>query len=184
MGAMIDRTAICEAYSNRQWALVPQAVSPSRLSRYRDEILSAPNKRVTVGSSKEFWTEHAVRPKSALGAFLKSRPIFDLAQAAAGQALSRRITIWAQSYRVGERIAWHRDSVGEIQFLLCVQSPAENAGGRFCLRANETEIALCLEDGDALLFNASALPHATTRIVGPAADAPQRITAVARFFAR
>jgi hypothetical protein len=181
---MIDQTAICDAYLNQQWALVPQAVSPSRLSRFRADVLSAPSKRVTVGSSTEFWTEHAVRTNSTLGAFLKSRVIFNLVQSAAGKPLSRRITIWAQSYRVGERIAWHRDSLGEIQFLLCVQSPGDDAGGRFCLRANEMEIVLRLEDGDALLFKASSLPHATTRVVGAATDAPQRITAVARFFAR
>lgn len=181
---MIDRTAICEAYSKQQWAFVPQMVSPVRLSRFRDDVLSAPSKRVTVGSSNEFWTEYAVRSRSALGAFLKARSVFDLAQAAARQALSRQITIWAQSYQAGERIAWHRDSAGEIQLLLCIQSPGENAGGEFRLRANETEIALRLEDGDALLFKASALPHSTTRIIGAATGAPQRITAAARFFAR
>jgi hypothetical protein len=159
-------------------------VSRLQISRFRDDVLSAPKKRVTVGSSNEYWTEYAINSKSALGALLKSKLVFDLAQSAAGKVLSRQITIWAQSYQVGERIAWHRDIAGEIQFLLSVQSPDEDAGGRFCLRANETEIALSLKDGDALLFKATALAHSTTRIVGSMTDAPRRVTAVARFFAR
>jgi hypothetical protein len=181
----IDRTAICHTYLNHQWVLVPRMVPRLQISRFRDDVLLAAKKRVTVGSSNEYWTEHAINAESSLGAFLNSKPVFDLAQSAAGKVLSRRITIWAQSYQVGECIAWHRDVVGEIQFLLSVQSPDENAGGRFCLRANGTEIALSLKDGDALLFKASALAHSTTRIVGSmTAAAPQRITAVARFFAR
>jgi hypothetical protein len=179
----IDRAAIRDTYLNQQWVLVPRMASRVQLSRFRDDVLSAPKKRVTVGSSKEYWTEYAINAKSALGVFLKSRPVFDLVRSAANQALSRRATIWAQSYQVGERIAWHRDSAGEIQFLLCVKAPGEDAGGRFCLRANKAEIALSLSDGDALLFKATALSHSTTRIVGSISGAPQRITAVARFFA-
>jgi hypothetical protein len=169
---------------NHQWVLLPKMVSRLKVSRFRDDVLSAPKKRVTVGSSDEYWTQHAINSKSSLGAFLESRLVFNLAQLAAGQALSRRVTIWAQSYQIGERIAWHRDITGEIQLLLCIQSPEENAGGQFCLRANEAEITLSLKDGDALLFKATALDHSTTRIVGAMTHAPLRITAAARFFAR
>ena len=163
---------------------VPEMVPNQQLSSFRDDVLLAPSKRVTVGSGREYWTEYAINGRSSLGAFLKSKPVFDLAQSAARKALSRGIKIWAQSYQVGERIDWHRDIEGEIQLLLSVQSPDENSGGRFCLRAKHTEIALSLRNGDAILFKATVLPHSTTRIVGPISTAPQRITAVARFFAR
>ena len=64
-----------------------QMISRRRLSRFRDDVLSAPSRRVTVGSSNEYWTEYAVNSKSSLGVFLKSRPVFDLAQSVAGKAL-------------------------------------------------------------------------------------------------
>lgn len=171
-------------YQQRHWVLLPGLVPKSALPVLVHDALAAPARRVTVGNNKERWTEHAIDGSCALGEFLESACVFDLAQAASDVPLTSRPAIWAQSYVAGERIAWHCDSIGQIQLLLCLEAPVATAGGLFCMRVDETEVRIALEPADALLFRASEIPHSTTRLtVTPDHPQPRRITAAARFFA-
>jgi hypothetical protein len=169
-------------YRSKQWALIRNFVRRPRLAGFCKDVLSAPSRRVTVGSRSEWWSEHQIDKSSSLGEYLRGPSVFAVAQYATDIKLSTNVSIWAQSYNLGERIAWHRDGTGEVQLLICLQSTDQGCGGRFCIRWNGKKEVIDLLDGDAILFRATALPHCTTRVLSPERTRP-RITAVARFFA-
>jgi len=171
-------------YRRYHWALLRRFVSPCSLSAYLSDVLNAPSKRVTVGDRVEWWTQHAIGPQSSLGAYLHSSSIFQLASGASGLTLKREPAIWAQVYELGQMISLHRDAGGDIQLLVCLESPDQQSGGAFCMRTEESDIQIQLQAGDALLFKATDILHGTTRlVVGQEDSQPRRVTAVARFFA-
>jgi hypothetical protein len=172
------------AYLRNLWVHIPKFVTEDRLSRFIEEIYTSKSRRATVGRGTEWWTEYVIDRRTSLGAFLTSEYVHCAAEAVAGRELSNKVSIWAQSYQLGERIAWHRDGAGDIQLLLCIQATHPDFGGAFCLRSQRKQFALNLQSGDAILFKACLLPHSTTRICSNSSQfSPVRITAVARFFA-
>ncbi len=178
-----DAQRIGQEYRSRQWSLIRNLVDECSLSVCLAEVLSGSARRVTVGRGTEWWSEYPVSETGPLGKLLRSAVIFNLIQCVVGAKLSERVTTWAQSYQMGERIAWHRDKEGEIQLLVCLQPSDQECGGHLCLRANGVQTSVNLAGGDAVLFKATALPHCTTRIVGTGRANPRmRVSAAARFF--
>jgi hypothetical protein len=167
------------------WMHLPALIPAERLAQLRRDVLDAPSRRVTVGNSGEKWSQYKVTPDTSLGRFLAGEKVRALAQSAVDVPLRPSPSMWAQAYRTGERIAWHCDNDGEVQFLLCIEAPPESQGGVFCMRVTSGEVHLCLRPGDAVLFRASRILHSTTRLVELRGySAPLRITAVARFHAK
>lgn len=167
------------AYRKKEWVLLPGFVESAQLPILLGDLKSCATTRVSVGLGTESWTQYDLAQSSSLGPFLMGRRLREIAQEISQQELSANVVAWAQSYASGERIAWHRDRFGVMQLLICLQSVPNENGGAFCIRANRKQSELFLGAGDAVLFNATRLPHCTTRIAGTGAHL--RITAVARY---
>lgn len=148
-----------------------------------DQVAQSPSHLVNVGKGDEYWHEHRVVEDCELGSLLRGDDVFATASRQAKAALKRDPQIWAQVYCEGERIGWHCDSVGAIQFLLCLDAPPAENGGAFLTNGDEST-AVHMEAGDAILFKATEILHATSRLTASSLlSNPRRITAVARFFA-
>jgi hypothetical protein len=176
-------TDIAGRYQKSGWVFLPGFLPKSWMPLMVRDALTAPSRRVTVGTSEERWTEHAITEECFLGRFLGSRCVIELARRALERPMSASPKIWAQSYVAGERIDWHCDSTGDVQLLLCLEAPSAEFGGEFCMRVNGDEVRIVLQPTDALLFSANTISHSTTRLVAAVGRPhPQRITAVARMF--
>jgi hypothetical protein len=101
-----------------------------------------------------------------------------LALEAVGRTIDHAIA-WSNIYFEGESIPWHRDSCGDIQLLLVIREPDRDNGGIW-LESKSGPHFIRLRSGDALLFTANRIPHATKPTQSH--DSP-RITAAMRFFA-
>jgi hypothetical protein len=174
---------IANSFSAREHVLHRHIVPQSLIALCIADVVSSAARRVTVGRGRERWAEHSIEAGSALGRFLHGDNIHALVETATQLSLKRPPSIWAQVYEVGERIAWHRDSLGVAQLLICLEQPSENCGGAFLLKSDGHTQRIDLAAGDGLIFEATRTPHCTTRLSPcDGSPAPRRITAVARFF--
>jgi hypothetical protein len=174
-----------EHFAGNRWELIRQFIPSALLPTYTYEVLKSKARQVTVGEGSERWTEFKLEPKSQIGSFLQSLAVYNEVSAITGYSLGHCPKIWAQKYHIGQRISWHCDSEGLVQFLVCLQTSPSVCGGAFCMMVQKSEVQVHLEAGDAIIFEAARIPHCTTRLVAKEIDlSPLRVTAVARFFAK
>lgn len=77
-------------------------------------------------------------------------------------ALASRTAAWINAFGTGEWIGRHRDADGDVQVIVPLNVPAFDQGGHLWVNTRATVVPV--KAGDLLLFNASVLPHGTTRI--------------------
>ncbi|QSM02053.1 RNA demethylase [Mycobacterium phage prophi68-1] len=96
----------------------------------------------------------------------------------------KHVDCWANRYRVGERIAPHRDSSGSVQFIVCLKAPIDlTSGGILHLKVADALFPCPLTPGDALLWEATSIEHWTTPLVATQHEpTPERITLVGRYY--
>ena len=129
------------------------------------------------------WTEIGFAPGSLVHRIPELDEVKDLIRQATGHSGPYTSHTWANLYEAGEFIPWHRDSDGEIQLLLSLQSPPPARGGELLLGRPPKIAPLRLEPGDAVLFSARTLDHSTTALVPvPDGSAVQRLVASIRFY--
>jgi len=144
----------------------------------KSEALAGRSFRVTATEREdEVWSEHQIEPGGHLWTAMTSPMTENLIVC----ALERPIFIrrgWANVYECGEKNGWHRDGEGDLQLVLCLEQPT--SGGIFLASLRGCVAEINLRAGDALLFDATRLSHATTRVK---ATNQRRITSVIRFYA-
>jgi hypothetical protein len=148
--------------TERKWLHVEQFIAPACAAAMVGELLRGCRRRVTVGAGDECWTEYSVAAESRLGRILAGPAAMRLVAAALGPGDAYGAHLWGQTYEVGERIALHTDADGDVQLLLCLEQPPAACGGYLILRPNTAEVRLRLDPGDAVMFRATDIPHATT----------------------
>lgn len=91
--------------------------------------------------------------------------------------------LWAHIYREGEWIPEHKDNSGTCQLVISIRNNCAAGGGLFNVVVNGERQTFKLNDGDAILFDATRHSHWSTPIYpNEAGEAAERITFVARYF--
>jgi hypothetical protein len=170
------------SFTSGKCLLVKEFIPSGLAASLVPELLAGRARRVTVGAKDEWWTEYSIDTRSRLGRILTGADAMKLVHAGVEAPSFLRAQLWGQAYELGQRIALHTDAEGDVQLLLCLEQPPAECGGYLILKPGEGEVRLRLEPGDALLFRATDIPHATTPIIpSQGAEAPRRTVAVARF---
>jgi hypothetical protein len=177
---------LAAAYAATGHAVLARFVDPDVAAGWERKYRPLPGKRVHVGHDYQTrWTEQQFSdPSEALDGLAYTDSFLELvAQVAGLRAIDRdRTEVWINRYRPGEYVPLHCDRAGSTQLLLCLQGlPEPEQGGDLVLRDQPVP----LRTGDAVLFFARGVPHATTPIlssrVGPSGFA--RVTCVIRLYA-
>ena len=165
-GSMLDRNRLL---------VLRGLVSPSRHYDLRAAAIQGSARRVSATESqRDSWVQYDIEPHSLVWNSLMATPATELVPAALKRPIGQ-VECWSNLYAAGERIGWHKDRDGGVQLVLCLERALE--GGILVVRISGRQIACDLLPGDAVLFYATELPHATTRIIRG-----RRITAVMRFY--
>jgi len=88
---------------------------------------------------------------------------------------------WINRYRLGDAVPQHTDADGDTQLVICLQeTPFPKFGGEIFIE----DASLPLTTGDAVIFEASRLPHGVSPYRGncPQGLAYYRVTLVLRFY--
>ncbi len=170
--------------SLREPALFPGLLPDAGRAFLIDGISPLPSLRVSCGIPSVTWEEHEIPPGTDLFAYLTRDDLNALALSRyAPGARIESVIAWCSTYRAGEHINRHTDKCGSIQLLLCLEAPPPGSGGELLLDLGGTSLRVCLQPGDALLFEASRIPHQTTPLVATAGTpAPKRSVVAVRYF--
>lgn len=89
---------------------------------------------------------------------------------------------WANVYRAGEHIPYHKDTVGDLQLITGLISPHPSNGGDLILH-HKGKRRVQLQPGQQLLFRASRTPHQTITLKSSeAVTQPIRCVGISRIF--
>jgi hypothetical protein len=170
-------------FERERWLLLPNVFDSKIASTLVNDLMSSSPRRVTVGAGNEWWDEYSVSEDSNLGSVLVSPIVVNTINSIWGREVNYTTRLWGQVYEVSQRIPWHTDGHGDIQFVLCLEAAPLGCGGTLLLRTKSGQIQVNLQVGDGLLFKATDLPHSTTPICMKENHVnPRRVVAVARFF--
>jgi hypothetical protein len=170
-----------EHYRANLWTLISGFIDAGAAADLAEAAVSSKTRRVTVGASERYWTEHDIHQALPIRAWIAGETASNLVTTVLDAAGIEDIHCWSHRYEVGEFIPWHKDGSGSTQLLICLRAAPPGCGGEFLMRNRPEPIRL--DAGDALLFRATEIEHATAPIVATTAHPhPRRIVAVSRFF--
>jgi hypothetical protein len=170
-----------EHYRANLWALIPDFINADVAVGLAGAAMANKTRRVTVGASERYWTEHDIHHSPSIRAWIAGEMASNLVTTVLDSNGIDDIHCWSHRYEAGEFIPWHKDGSGSTQLLVCLEPAPHGCGGEFLMRDRPEPIRL--DAGDALLFRATEIEHATAPIVAtPAHPHPRRIVAVSRFF--
>lgn len=177
---------LAKRYQENRYLSLPQFISEYQAKNYNYLTLSLPKRRVICGDQNISWSEQVVSNNQALFQFFNSAAVTDLVSAALGLNVIEfqyGIQCWISRYKEGEYINPHRDRLGTVQLLLCLQSSEEENGGYLTLKQHNKENTFFLKSGDAILFEATSIEHFTTPLTrSKRCNNPSRVVAVARYY--
>ncbi|HEU5377800.1 MAG TPA: hypothetical protein VFV38_20445 [Ktedonobacteraceae bacterium] len=174
---------IVARYKEKRFVVLPQLLTTQQAQELLATTTTIPSREVICRNPHVSWLEQK---------FFSGMPVFELFRSAIPLVTDvlesetiTKVTSWSSVYSLGKYINAHRDRLGTIQFLICLEAPPETNGGSLNLRGiDEVETSICLQPGDGLLFEARRLLHWTTPLI--ATDAipnPRRTVIVGRYFA-
>lgn len=142
-------------------------------------------RRVICGIPNVSWGEQTLLPGHPLHRlFVRADLTRTIAESIGLASFAASVQCWTSCYALGEYINEHTDVTGAIQLLLCLEAPPPECGGSLRFGPGGAEGRVNLQPGDALLFVATQIVHATEPLVAsPAVPEPRRTVAVARYFA-
>jgi hypothetical protein len=141
------------------------------------DIIFESGKRVTATKNlTESWIECPIEIGGNLWNYLSCSNIEAIICTHIREPIKERKS-WANLYSTGELIGWHCDGQGRMQLVVCLQKTEH--GGIFLARIDGLIQEIELDVGDAILFDATKVPHSITAL---ADQDGQRITAVMRFY--
>lgn len=139
-------------------------------------------RRVNCHGGANTWQEQAIE-SGALHRCFEDAGTVDFLRLVLGTEMPlERLVCWTSRYREGEHINPHLDASGSVQVLLCLAACPLSNGGTLVVGESPTT-RLHLQPGDALVFKATDLLHATTPLrASPEVPEPLRVVAVGRYF--
>lgn len=166
-------------YTFKGYAVIARLLDPNAATEWESAYRSLPGRRVRVGTASGVrWLEQAVADVShALNGLAVDDAFVGVVKTVAGlRSIDHsRTKVWINRYSAGEYVPEHRDSEGSTQLVLCLQAPPRAGQAGQLLIGGE---AVPLSTGDAVLFHARRLLHATT----PFSSGGCRVTCVIRFY--
>jgi hypothetical protein len=171
-------------YREQRYLLLPKFISADvtqQLLEYTEGIeiksVICGNKDISFGEQR-FPKDHALYRFFGASDLIPS--LLTLTQAERVQHL----VCWTSVYHVGQYINAHTDRGGTIQVIVCLQAPSDqSAGGTLVLALNGDEKCCFLTLGDAVIFQATTIPHYTTPLIPTRSEpTPRRIVAVGRYY--
>ncbi len=179
-------SALATEYSRQGYAVIRRFVEPARAAIWEAKYRSLSEKKVHVGRDYHVvWSEQTFPdPSLALDGLAHTDWFTTLVCSITGMESidCSRTQAWINRYRPGDHVPVHCDQTGDTQFLLCLQSLIEpETGGDLLI----CEQLVPLRTGDAVLFFARGIPHATVPIRSTKVSASgfSRVTCVIRLFA-
>lgn len=170
-------------FERERWLVLPNVFDPKIATTLVTDLMSSGPRQVTAGPRDEWWNEYSIAEDSNLGSVLVSPIVINAINSIWGREVSFTTRRWGQVYEVAQRIPWHTDGSGDIQFVLCLEAAPLGCGGALLLRTKSGQIQVNLQVGEGLLFTATNLPHSTTPICMTENHVnPRRVVAVSRFF--
>jgi hypothetical protein len=156
----------------RRPVVVPDQASAGKIDELLAWVAQIPSSAWRVGDGSEHsWDEYYLT-----GAEL-DRLRGDLPLLPRLADLATHMVGWINRFGEGSWIGSHRDAGGDVQCIIPLELPAPHNGGTIWIGC--PDLAIPMDVGDLLLFNASSLPHGTSTIV---TEGGRRITINLRFW--
>lgn len=175
---------LTERYHTQKFLLLPQFLDAPETGRLLASTKAIPIRRVICGNPDIHFGQQNFVETHPLGCFFHERQVVEMVLALAQATRLHFCRCWTLVYGPGEYINAHRDRAGQSQLLICLRSPSDaKCGGSLLLNAPTGSQQVFLTQGDAILFEASGVEHATTPLLSSEQDPyPQRVIAVGRYF--
>jgi hypothetical protein len=181
-----QRPALSAQYASKGYAVMRRFVAPGQAAAWEFKHRLLPGNKVHVGRDHHIvWTEQQFSdPSLALDGLAVDERFTRFVCSITGlTAIDHTKTqVWINRYGPGDHVPVHRDQAGDTQFLLCLQGlPDPEKGGDLLIRDEPVP----LRTGDAVLFCARGVPHATAPVgsIRIGVSGFSRVTCVVRLFA-
>lgn len=175
---------LAEQYHTQKFLLFPQFIAVSQTERLLTSTETIPVRTVICGNPQIHFGQQHFEETHPLVRLFHERQVVGMILVIAQATRLHSCRCWTSVYEPGEYISAHRDRAGDMQLLICLRSPLHaDCGGILLLKLPTGEQQVFLTPGDALLFEASGIEHATTPLLRTGKDPyPKRIVAVGRYF--
>jgi hypothetical protein len=175
---------LLDRYQRDGFLLAGQLVSAQQAESFLLETAPLTAQRVSCGRFGVSWKEQAVPVDTSLhGFFVDATTLISGLIFPGATPPPAHLQCWTSIYNSGEYINAHRDGVGALQIVLCLESSGSRMGGMLGLQVGHELVRLLdLRPGDAAIFDATRVEHFTTP-VAPSSECrhPRRVVAVARY---
>jgi hypothetical protein len=135
-----DRENLSSLFERERWLLLPHVFDTKNAATLMNDLMNSHPRRVTVGAGNEWWDEYSVSQDSNLGGVLVSPIVVNTINGIWSRKVNYTTHLWGQVYEVDQRIPWHTDGHGDIQFVLCLEAAPMGCGGTLLLRTKSGQI--------------------------------------------
>lgn len=140
-----------------------------------------PVRKVICGDSNIQFGEQILAEDHAVFRFFMREDVLALTQRLMRTDRVASLRCWTSIYEIGQYINEHKDGKGDLQIIICLQAPRQNAGGQLCIDLADGTHKISLAPGDAVFFKATDLQHYTTPLVATGDEICRRVVAIARY---
>lgn len=175
--------AYAQGFKSERLLHLPKFLSNTEVRQWVGHLEQIPARRVRCGNTIDVtWLEQSITQKHPIGSYLSSESIVNMMQETGGftdQKLTK-FQCWSCYYSEGEYINEHVDTIGDIQLLIClIATPPDKGGLLHAVTSSKSTLPIHMTPGDALIFEATAIPHFTTPVLG---EESERLVVAARYF--
>lgn len=171
-------------YQQLKWLVFPSLISSTQVDDLLTSLAPLPTRTVICGDPTIRFGQQDVPEKHPLAQFFQDQEVVHLVLTLLQAGGVQRCQCWTSVYGPGQYINAHRDRAGHTQLVVCLQSPSDvTGGGSLLLTHRNGHQRVFLTPGDAVLFEATTIEHATTALQPTEqCENPKRIVAVGRYF--
>lgn len=170
-------------FSQNRLMMLPNFLSNLTVTEWIKSLEPIPARRVRCGNTTNIsWLEQSINSTHIIGVSLQSEQLINFVKKI-GRFHKHKLykfQCWSCYYNEGEYINQHVDTIGDIQILInLIATPTDKGGILHALNSTNKATPIHMNPGDALIFEATSVPHFTTPIIGPENE---RLVIAARYF--